>query len=725
MQPSRRLNVELLEDRCVPSATTFGSPWPDPTHLTLSFAPDGTSVLGHSSNLFQTLKTVAPTATWEREILRAFQTWAVQTNINIGVVSDNGAAFGTPGAPEGDPRFGDIRIAGFPMPAGELAVTSPFDFTAGTWSGDAKLNTASQFSIGGAKGVDLYTAMLHEAAHSFGLPDNNDPTSAVVLNYAGPVTGLGANDIANIQALYGARNPDPSNNGTFATATPLTLLANSNTSLGIQTSGDINSLSDVDVFRFQAPSGVLSTTINLQTAGISLLDARVTVYDSLFRQVASAVATDPLNNNLTLNLSAQAGGDYYIKVQSGSNDVFGIGSYKLEITSQTLVSSLTGLLSGITRPVLNLVNDLLPLNTTFLSALLLPPVTSQTNSPFNASFRGSINSFAPQEYFRVQAPQPQAGQPNVMTVMAWGTDSRNFQPRVDVYDANQKLVASNVVANENGTFVVQVPNAVAGASYYVKLAAANPNGPNNTGGFLLAVQFGATTVDLQGVTQGTLGPTQSQAAGTLTIQQGSLMHFVVSAQAADPTKAAAVRFTVLDNTGAPVLTTVAYNGKDPVSVTGVLGAGTYTVLVTEYAPSGSALPALQYSVTASRLDEPISPQPSSNTAPAGSPPPSGTSTSASYSPSPSSSSSSPSSGPTMTSPPPSSTSTTSGTDTSANSSGTTTTSPSGTTTSSSSPPPSGTTSTSPTSNSSSYYYYQSSGSSTPPQDPYSSPYKTS
>ena len=47
------LRAEVLEDRCTPA--TFGNPWPDATHLTLSFVPDGTQVASHSSNLFQAL----------------------------------------------------------------------------------------------------------------------------------------------------------------------------------------------------------------------------------------------------------------------------------------------------------------------------------------------------------------------------------------------------------------------------------------------------------------------------------------------------------------------------------------------------------------------------------------------------------------------------------------------------------------------------------------------
>ncbi len=89
-------SLERLEGRYAPA--TWGNPWPDPSHLTLSFVPDGTLVAGHSSNLFQTLNALAPTKTWQNTILRAFQTWATQANINLAVVPDQGLPLGSPGA---------------------------------------------------------------------------------------------------------------------------------------------------------------------------------------------------------------------------------------------------------------------------------------------------------------------------------------------------------------------------------------------------------------------------------------------------------------------------------------------------------------------------------------------------------------------------------------------------------------------------------------------------
>src|SRR6266850_336748 len=96
------LRVERLEDRDVPAV--FGVPWLDGSNLTLSFAPDGTPTMGGSSTLSQTLSALGDNAA-KLQILRAFQTWAEQANVNIGVVADGGQSFDTNGAIQGDTRF--------------------------------------------------------------------------------------------------------------------------------------------------------------------------------------------------------------------------------------------------------------------------------------------------------------------------------------------------------------------------------------------------------------------------------------------------------------------------------------------------------------------------------------------------------------------------------------------------------------------------------------------
>src|SRR5262249_27809257 len=170
MAVARPLTVEALEDRTVPA--TFGVPWNDPTHLTLSFAPDGTPIAGHTSSLFQTLDGQQSRDVWQREILEAFQTWAVQANINIAVVSDGGEAFGVPGPSQHDPRFGDIRVGAQAMSPESLSISVPYDpALSSTWTGDVLLNSNENYS---SNGTNLTAVLLHEAGHVLGLSDSTD-----------------------------------------------------------------------------------------------------------------------------------------------------------------------------------------------------------------------------------------------------------------------------------------------------------------------------------------------------------------------------------------------------------------------------------------------------------------------------------------------------------------------------------------------------------------------
>src|SRR5262249_2892900 len=144
-------------------------------------------------------------------------------------------------------------------------------------------------------------------------------------------------------------------------------------------------------------------------------------------------------------------GTYYVKVEGNSPDAFGTGGYQLQIKAQPLVGALTGLLSNTPQQATQLAANTLPLNDSFLPAPPLPPLT-RTSSHFDYSSRSSITGSGDTDYFLVQAPQAQAGQQTVLTVMTWGTDNGGLVPRAVVYDANRNPVAYNLLVNENGIF---------------------------------------------------------------------------------------------------------------------------------------------------------------------------------------------------------------------------------------------------------------------------------
>ncbi len=90
----RTRSAESLEPRSL--LDSAGLVWNQRPYLTASFAPDGTDVNGQASELSATLASLGDETAWQATILRAFQTWAVETNADVGIVADSGDPFGSP-----------------------------------------------------------------------------------------------------------------------------------------------------------------------------------------------------------------------------------------------------------------------------------------------------------------------------------------------------------------------------------------------------------------------------------------------------------------------------------------------------------------------------------------------------------------------------------------------------------------------------------------------------
>jgi hypothetical protein len=324
-----RPNLEGLEGRLL-LYSTLGGQWTYGSRITYSFMPDGTSIGGTPSALFQTLNARYPTATWQGQIEQAASTWEAATNINLAQVSDGGEAVGSSGDQQDDPRFGDIRIGAIPLPAGILAETfSPPPINGGTDAGDILFNSTVNWQIG--SNYDLMTVAVHEFGHALGLADSTVTTAVMYGTYTGIKPALSSDDIAGIQSLYGTRQYDAFNsnghrNNFYTMATNITSYITNN-QIAIP-SLDNTTTSDVEWYSVTVPSTTTGTmAVTVQSSNLSSLAPKLMVYNSSLGLVNSVSALNTFGATITTTTSVTAGQSYYIRVQAagGPGAVGGYG----------------------------------------------------------------------------------------------------------------------------------------------------------------------------------------------------------------------------------------------------------------------------------------------------------------------------------------------------------------------------------------------------------------
>jgi matrixin len=605
MPRSNRLSVEQLEDRRLPSV--FGMPWADADRLSVSFAADGTGLDGSSSALFQTFNATMSTNDWKREILRAFQTWAVQTNINIGLVADGGQAFGVLGALQADSRFGDFRIGAKVLPE-HLAINMPFSPLSGTRAGDITFNTAQLFGIGDPTRYDLYTVALNEVANAMGLMDSDDPSSALYGNFDGRKYGLTATDIAAIRSLYGGErladaNEGIAGNNTFATATAL--------APGMM-SGDITTLSDADVFQFIVPDGATVVTLRVQTGGISLLAPKLTIYDSTQTAVATGSTTDPLTGQVVLELNTLVPGQtYYAKVESGVQSVFGIGAYRLRLHIGA-ASTLPNETPNNVVSYGDLLNDA-HTDDTLATAVVFSQTYAQVGQSVDYRWQGKISDAGDADYYRLTSPTPPTGKTSNLVAMVWAQNANDLNPKLSVYDADGNLVAAEVLVNDAGTYTVQVKNAAVNATYYLKVEAASTTA-HNTGDYFVVTDFRTDSTALDTAASATLNATTLEAFKTLDNYEAQMFHLAIPATTT--TVRTAIRLTVYNSTNQVVFSMISKDGE-AATANIVLAAGKYTFRIEAGAINNQALPSITFTLKSLRVSDPMDPPPLD---PAGDPP---------------------------------------------------------------------------------------------------------
>jgi Matrixin len=628
MPPPQLLRMESLEHRDTPS--TVGTLWSDPSALTLSFAPDDTPIGADKSDLFNVMKKVGKTEVWQREVLRAFQTWAVQTNANIAVVADGRQPFGASGERQGDNRFGDIRIGATALSADSLANAVPNDPGVGTWSGDLLFNSLKRFAVNptaSSNGYDVFSVALHEAGHVFGLDHSSVSGSAMSEAYTGAKAGVSAGDVANLRAVYGVRPADryegAAGNGTIQTATALS------SSLYQVLTGDLTTVGDVDVFSFTVAAGSDGGTLTLRTGGVSSVSASIAIYDASGRLVAQSGVTNPLRaRDLTLDVpGSRSDARYYARVSSPNSDVFAIGRYLLSLN---MVSTDDDDDDGKATPVLTTSDPTTsskPIvdrgtNETLSTATLMSPWSHEKDDRFRTDAR--LEKRTDVDTYRVIAPTVAVS--DALQVQIRNLRGDRIAPEVRVFDATGHPLMAQLLESNGSKTTFQILGITRGASYFVTIR--SPNGVDASGDYRLIADF--TEPVHRGLTHldgGAVSSALPESSGTLEVESTRLFQFALNV-ASDFLNTASVELQLFDENDR-LLTSWAVNPQTgQLNGSVVLSAGQYRVAVVLESKKGQVVPPVQYWLYAGVSSDPIGPTATSTstlggttTSPPTSPPP--------------------------------------------------------------------------------------------------------
>ena len=141
---------------------------------------------------------------------------------------------------------------------------------------------------------------------------------------------------------------------------------------------------------------------------------------------------------------------------------------------------------------------------------------------------------------------------------------RRLASRIAYYPETRRVrpVAATLLANENGTFSLEVPRSTPGATYYVKVSALYPQGRHSTGNYFLGVDYGTQPVtSVQSYADGTLASSTTQVTQTLSVGKNRLAQYILSADAGPAWSQ--VKMEILDTAGRVVFTLSAYAGQAP------------------------------------------------------------------------------------------------------------------------------------------------------------------
>ena len=602
-------SLEDLESRVL--LTVSPLLWANDGQISISFAPDGTDIAGQESKLFETFDAIESQAEWQTAVLRAFQTWSDHIAVDFGIVSDSGSPLGVSGSRTADDRFGDIRIGAIEL-ASDVAAVSITDSAAlsGTWTGDIVFNTNSNIQT-----IDnLYSVALHEVGHLLGLTHTESPSSVMHEHGRLDHIDLSEEDISEAINVNGKRLPDqyespvsndsiidatllsPIEKGFDAGATPIVVFA------------DLHDENDVDVFKIESRIRTRSDrgrpedyrgpmSIHLQTSEISLLSPSLTLVDRNGQELGLARSSSVGGATLSLLVDRiDPREEYYIQVKSsGTAPAFAIGSYSLTVSyDELLQTSIDEFSDIVTNPIRGLSqeqihqlmlgrdydsfpgeNDSIP---------RAERLVARPEFEFNTYFQeyGTISNESASDFYRFSTPNLRENEA-VMTTFVRSLDAGQLIPQVNIYDVQQNVVESRILANGGGELILQT-ELQANTNYFAEVTYADRLFAE--GNYSINLSFGHESVPLDTflATDVEIG---TSVQSRLFIGQTQLFHFAFELQSEKIAEDYAL-MRILDQSDNTIHQIATRSGDVRSSSAVLMRPGTYRVVFDSFGASETA-----------------------------------------------------------------------------------------------------------------------------------------